>query len=155
MFLLTSCYWLSCLTLTSQDRCGGSITCGDSTLFLFQGQNYGWPNGFRVRWRHRYRHSPQANMVCEGKWKQLVTLKGNRTDRTSPRVTHVRMTGGNRMRMRWSSGISEGKTHLSMEKGHSTYFHQYTPSKQIDRQCETGPSIAPYWDHNIIPPLFG
>lgn len=35
-------------------------------------------------------------------------------------------------------------------KGHSTYCHQYEPSKQIDRQCGTGPSIAPYWDHNII-----
>lgn len=47
------------------------------------------------------------------------------------------------------------KTDTVNRKGHPTYFHQYTPSKQIDWQCETGPSIVPYWDHNIILPLFG
>lgn len=78
--------------------------------------------------------------------------KSNRTDTASPQLAHVnRMHDGNRM----EGVIRKLKTDTVNKKGHPTYFHQYTPSKQIDWQCETGPSIVPYWDHNVILPLFG
>lgn len=84
-------------------------------------------------------------MVCEGKWRQLMTLKVTGLRRPHPvSLTHewLEGTGG---------GWGDHQESARARKGHSTYFHQYKPSKQ----CETGPSIAPYWDHNIILPSVG
>lgn len=140
---------------------GGSITCrvDSGALFLFQWPNYRWPRGFRLRWQHQLKIDIllSSRNGLWGKMKTTCHLKGNRDDRTSPRVTHVRMTGGKQDEDEVIIRHQQGQDRLRFvnRKRHSACFHQHKPSKQTDWQCETGPSIAPYWDHNIILPLFG
>lgn len=142
---------------------GASHTCSiDSTqeLFLlfcflppFNQSDKWWLSSFSSCWQHRYK----TDILLKHRWfvkenKDIFfSLNDDSTGRTSAWVTHVRMTGGNRMRMRWSSGISEDTTDsdLSTEKGHSAYCHLYTPSKQTDN-VRQNQSIVPYWDHNFF-----
>ncbi len=158
--LLRSRYWLSCLTLTSQDRCAWinhlQSTLCSGALPHFWGQitvdSHSRSDNIDTEWTF--------STSQDGLWRTMKTtcyFKGNRADRTSP-SSHSREDDWweqdeDEVIIRHQRG--QHRVKIVNRKGHSTYFHQYKLLKQIDRQCETGPSIAPYGDHNIILPLFG
>lgn len=130
--------------LTLQDRCGSQSHLKNRFLsgvcLSFQ-----WPKKGMVSDHVDNINTEQTfSSSKDGLWRKMKTtchFKGNKTDRTSPRVEDDWCEQDeDEVIIRHQQG--QDRFSFVSQKVDTNHFHQYTPSKHIERQCETGPSIC-------------